>query len=244
MDEQSKQFSDGWFIFGDPRFQPLLDGHQSTPQWLPLGQAGSLGYMDHQTTNLHAMLIVDSRLTGSFFLVSRAIWEPSYPPWVKLNVDGASHGNPGPSGAGGVFRDHQATFLLGFSCNTSHNTNTFAEFYGLFRGIAIWFETHPHFQGSIWIESDSTLVVNTIKGLVSANTQVQPFVLHTLKLLDLLREWKITHIFREGNMSADKLASLGLGLPSETIFDRPPTALAHFLNEDANEVPQFRFPKS
>ncbi|KAK1311614.1 hypothetical protein QJS10_CPA07g00001 [Acorus calamus] len=172
------------------------------------------------------------------------IWSKPDPPWVKLNVDGASHGNPGPSGAGGVFRDHQATFLLGFSCNTSHNTNTFAEFYGLFRGISIWFETHPHFQGSIWIESDSTLVVNTIKGLVSTNTQVQPFVLHTLKLLDLLREWKITHIFREGNRSADKLASLGLGLPSETIFDRPPTALAHFLNEDANEVPQFRFPKS
>ncbi|KAK1302740.1 hypothetical protein QJS10_CPB12g00001 [Acorus calamus] len=94
------------------------------------------------------------------------IWLKPDPPWIKLNVDGASHGNPGPSGAGGVFRDHQATFLLGFSCNTLHNTNSFAEFYGVYRGISIWFESHPQYHDPIWIESDSSLVVDTINGKV------------------------------------------------------------------------------
>ncbi|KAK1309350.1 hypothetical protein QJS10_CPA09g02087 [Acorus calamus] len=171
------------------------------------------------------------------------IWLKPDPPWIKLNIDGASLGNPGPSGAGGVFRDHQATFLLGFSCNTGHNTNTFAEFYGLFRGISIWFETHPTFNGYIWIESDSTLVVNTIIGKISASPLINPYVLHIHKWLNLLTGWKITHIFREGNRSADKLASLALSVPNETVFDSPPVTLAHYLNDDANEVPQYRFPK-
>ncbi|KAK1312826.1 hypothetical protein QJS10_CPA07g01406 [Acorus calamus] len=155
------------------------------------------------------------------------IWLKPGPSWVKLNFDGASHGNPCPSGVGGVFRDHQATFLLGYSCITSHNTNTFAEFYGLFRGLSIWFETFPLFHGSMWIESDSTLVVNTINGKALANNQVNPYATIILNLLGLLENWKITHIFREGNRAADKMASLGLGVLSESIFVCPPAEVAH-----------------
>ncbi|KAK1308954.1 putative ribonuclease H protein [Acorus calamus] len=60
-------------------------------------------------------------------------WLKPEPNWNKLNVDGAAMGNPRPSGAGGLFRDHHGIFLLGFSCSTKHNTNTFAEFFALYR---------------------------------------------------------------------------------------------------------------
>ncbi|KAK1311616.1 hypothetical protein QJS10_CPA07g00003 [Acorus calamus] len=39
-------------------------------------------------------------------------WQKPDPQWIKLNVDGAANGNPGPSGAGGLFRNHHGEFLL------------------------------------------------------------------------------------------------------------------------------------
>ncbi|KAM3342700.1 hypothetical protein P3S68_027666 [Capsicum galapagoense] len=39
--------------------------------------------------------------------------------WVKLNVDGCSKGNPGPTGGGGIIRDHVGVMI-----------SAFAEFYG------------------------------------------------------------------------------------------------------------------
>ncbi|KAK1311932.1 hypothetical protein QJS10_CPA07g01410 [Acorus calamus] len=95
----------------------------------------------------------------------------------------------------------------------------------------------------MWIESDSTLVVNTINGNALANNKINPYATHILHLLGLLENWNLTHIFREGNRAADKMASLGLGVQCESIFVSPPIEVAHLLNDDANEVPQYRFPK-
>lgn len=44
---------------------------------------------------------------------------------LKLNLDGASEGNPGAARCGGVIRDFQGSFLYGFS--VSIGTNTYAE---------------------------------------------------------------------------------------------------------------------
>lgn len=75
---------------------------------------------------VHAILLDISRklslkkpATAAFSSYSRSIQKPIQPPkaphiqpvmwnappqgWIKLNIDGAAKGNPGPSGAGGVF---------------------------------------------------------------------------------------------------------------------------------------------
>ncbi|KAK1281666.1 hypothetical protein QJS10_CPB22g00001 [Acorus calamus] len=171
-------------------------------------------------------------------------WLKPDPNWSKLNVDGAAKGNPGPSGAGGLFRDHHGMFLLGFSCPTKHNTNTFAEFFALYRGLTLWFELHPTSQEPLWIESDSTLVVNTVLGKFKATPKTQPYVLHIQALLSSLKSWKISHIFREGNKPADKLASFGIHNTIETVWHSPPAFIATLVDDDANEIPSYRFPKT
>ncbi|KAK1283263.1 putative ribonuclease H protein [Acorus calamus] len=40
-------------------------------------------------------------------------WSKPDHPWLKMNIDGASKGNPGPSEAGGLFRDHLVNTVLG-----------------------------------------------------------------------------------------------------------------------------------
>ena len=59
----------------------------------------------------------------------------SFEGWYKLNTDGASFGNPGKVGGGGVIRDHGGTWIRGFSCNISYTTSIIVEFWALRDGL-------------------------------------------------------------------------------------------------------------
>jgi len=50
---------------------------------------------------------------------------------IQLNFDGASKGNPGKSGYGGVFRDHKGIPLLTFIGSIGWDTNKLTELEGL-----------------------------------------------------------------------------------------------------------------
>jgi len=49
-------------------------------------------------------------------------WDSPPGDWIKLNLDGASRGNPGPTGAGGVFRGPHGNWVFGFSINLGRCT--------------------------------------------------------------------------------------------------------------------------
>ncbi|KAI5668504.1 hypothetical protein M9H77_18357 [Catharanthus roseus] len=66
----------------------------------------------------------------------RAIgWKPPQQGRVKLNGDGYVVGNPCKARSGGVFRDHQSCWLLGYSRNLGQASNIVAEFWGLREGL-------------------------------------------------------------------------------------------------------------
>nr|POE97975.1 putative ribonuclease h protein [Quercus suber] len=44
-------------------------------------------------------------------------WCPTPPPYVTINIDGSSKGNPGIFGAGGMARSATGEWLWGFSLN-------------------------------------------------------------------------------------------------------------------------------
>ncbi|MCI14308.1 ribonuclease H protein [Trifolium medium] len=43
------------------------------------------------------------------------MWQPPLNTWIKCNIDGASKGNPGIAGCGGIFRNHAADMLYCFA---------------------------------------------------------------------------------------------------------------------------------
>ncbi|KAL6187367.1 hypothetical protein ACLB2K_038766 [Fragaria x ananassa] len=61
--------------------------------------------------------------------------------------------------------------------------------------------------------------------------------------LSIIRQmnFRCSHIFREGNMVADKMANLGLSNASFTWYDNPPTELHGFLQADYLGIPNYRF---
>lgn len=64
-------------------------------------------------------------------------WSKPLPGWFKLNTDGASLGNPGKAGGGGLIRDSEGRWIRGFSRSIGHATSVMAELWALRDGLKL-----------------------------------------------------------------------------------------------------------
>ncbi|KAE9620110.1 putative ribonuclease H-like domain-containing protein [Lupinus albus] len=87
---------------------------------------------------------------------------------------------------------------------------------------------HKKCWNCIWLECDSSLVVDISKGKGSP-----PWMLLNkwLKCRDILAsmDYKVTHIFREDNVCADRLANYGISSNCFTFWDTIPQFLLYEL---------------
>ncbi len=123
---------------------------------------------------------------------------------VFLYVDGASLGNPGPSGAGGVVLDSEGRELLSYSVPLGYGTNNEAEYKSLIIGLkkvlSLGFRR-------VAIKSDSQLLVRQINGDYKVKARgLVPLYLEAKKLLSAFEKWSVEHIPREMNKRADALS--------------------------------------
>lgn len=134
-------------------------------------------------------------------------WE--HPPslMVKLNVDGASKGNPSHDMAGCVMRDHNGQWLSGAARNLAVWSSLQAEIWAAFIGLHLVWE--QGYRGVI-IETNSLLVRNLL-------TDAENLGLHHCILLQrcrslLLQEWTADgrYVNREVKNSADDVANWAL----------------------------------
>lgn len=123
---------------------------------------------------------------------------------MKIYVDGAAWGNPGPAGIGGVlYKDGQE--IKCFSEYLGEATNNEAEYKAL---IFVLKQVQPHPSEAIEIYSDSELLVRQLTStyrVKSAN--LKPLYEEVKILLSRFPSAKITHISRNQNMEADRLAN-------------------------------------
>ena len=128
--------------------------------------------------------------------------------FALIYVDGASQGNPGPAGAGVVFKDRNGETIDEISRFIGKNTNNFAEYTAL--TIAVETALRKKYK-SIEIRSDSELVVKQIKGEYKVKQPVlQQMHAQVRKLLDNFASWTIIHVPREQNKRADELATAAI----------------------------------
>lgn len=130
---------------------------------------------------------------------------------IEMYIDGASRSNPGPSGVGIFIKTKESKTNLSYFLN--NKTNNQAEYYALVLGLM-------HIgQGSIKIFSDSELLVKQIKGEYKVKNQgLKDLFLCAKKLLEHF-DYKISHVLRDKNKEADKLANIAIDkkveLPNE-----------------------------
>lgn len=124
---------------------------------------------------------------------------------IDIFIDGASRGNPGPSGIGAVFCDDKKKTvkkLFKFIGNTTNNISEYtALIYALQEALMDRYE-------QVRIKSDSELLTRQIKGEYRVkNENLKPYYEQFLHLSRGFDKIDVTHVRREDNTLADKLAN-------------------------------------
>ena len=142
--------------------------------------------------------------------IIEVLWHPPIFDWVKCNTDGAACGIPSKATCGGIFRNNEAEFIGCFAQNLGLGSSLFAELSGAMQAIEI---AHSKGWFNFWLETDSKLVLLAFKSI-----SLVPWRIRTRwdNCLSLSRQMNflVTHIFREGNCCADRLANIGMSCNS------------------------------
>lgn len=86
-------------------------------------------------------------------------WSFPHTGWVKLNSNGASKGNPGDGGCGGLIHDEIDKWLRGYTCHIGTCNAYNAEFWGILIDLNLaWNSRFCH----IIVESDSMSIINVL----------------------------------------------------------------------------------
>ena len=127
---------------------------------------------------------------------------------VTIWVDGASRGNPGRAAIGVIIKDEQGKLMARISQCIGTTTNNQAEYRAIITALEKTIElgaTH------VVINSDSELVVRQLNGRYRVkNAHLKPLYQKIKQLQSSLEGFTITHIPREQNKEADRLANKAL----------------------------------
>jgi ribonuclease HI len=127
---------------------------------------------------------------------------------LKVFVDGASRGNPGPAGVGVLLTDEKGDPLLEDSRFLGERTNNQAEYEALIFGLSKVKELNPR---SVKVFSDSELMVKQMRGEYRVkNELLKPLFKEAANLLDSLSDAEIIQIPRKENKRADQLANFSI----------------------------------
>jgi ribonuclease HI len=153
----------------------------------------------------------------------------------RINIDGASRGNPGPAAYGVVIRDARGETVAKLKKYIGRFTNNVAEYYGL---IAAMDYAHSHGFHAIRVESDSELLVKQMRGLYKVKSaDLQPLYERAHKMSAGFDAFGIEHVYREQNREADALANEALDA-SEGKPPNPPNPPAAKSNSPDSIVPR------
>jgi ribonuclease HI len=142
------------------------------------------------------------RMTEQDFLK----WRSTLDEWC-LFFDGASKGNPGRAGGGGILLEPTGSSKLSFAWGLGFASNNQAEFLALWQGLT---QVVKLGIKEVTIVGDSKQVVDALNlKKIPKDMRLAHLYKKTLILLEQLNDYKIYHVLRLLNGQADKEANQG-----------------------------------
>ena len=124
---------------------------------------------------------------------------------IEIFVDGASKGNPGPSGIGFVFVDEKKSIVKKLFKFIGNATNNIAEYAALIYGLQ---EALIDRYENVTVKSDSELMTKQLRGEYRVkNENLRPYYEQFLHLSRGFNKVEVVSISRGDNSLADKLAN-------------------------------------
>jgi ribonuclease HI len=132
---------------------------------------------------------------------------------VIAHIDGGARGNPGTAGFGVHVQDEAGNELAALYGYLGVQTNNVAEYAGLLAALR-WALQHK--AARVTIRSDSELLVRQISGVYRVkNPVLQRLHAAAVSLMRQVGQVKVTHVRREQNKEADRLANLAMDTRGE-----------------------------
>ena len=126
-------------------------------------------------------------------------------PRVRLYVDGAARGNPGPAGAGAVIVNAEGHIVAKMGKFLGDNTNNYAEYMGLILGLR---RAKAMGLKDLEVLADSELIVRQLNGQYQVKADnLRPLHEEAKALLAAIPKADIRHIPREDNAAADEMSN-------------------------------------
>ncbi|CAL0322958.1 unnamed protein product [Lupinus luteus] len=164
-------------------------------------------------------------------------WQKPTNDIININCDGAARGCPGSAGGGAIFRNYKGEVLACFSDFYEIQDALYAE---LNKAIeAIQFAYKKGWM-KVWLEVDSSTVVDILKGKIHPPWKlIKKWILcqGNLQFMDRYT----SHIYREENSSADKLANYGINSKSYSVWDKSPSFIQSDCFRNSIGLPSYRF---
>jgi ribonuclease HI len=124
------------------------------------------------------------------------------------HIDGGARGNPGPAGYGVFIEDESGKLVAELHKYLGRQTNNFAEYSALLAALEY---AQQHQCNALAVFSDSELLVKQLKGIYKVrNEGLIPLYERAKSLIRGLDSFRITHVRREQNKEADRLANLAM----------------------------------
>ncbi|KAL8548211.1 hypothetical protein ACS0TY_007509 [Phlomoides rotata] len=232
-----------WLIW-DQRNKCVFDNgqvsftHTLASFWAMIREAnsGNLGHMFNNVTNLS--ILTACAIVGhpsKVPTINCILWQRPPNQIIKINVDGGAAGAPGTLTGGGVFRDNFGVFRGCFSMTHGIGFAFEAELATTLHAIEI---ANVKGWGDLLIECDSIYVIQMLRARgPNILWRLIPSWHKSRKLLQG-RRVVVSHIYREGNATADRLTrELVHGFKW---WSEPPDFLIPFLQRD-NHSDFYRF---
>ena len=142
---------------------------------------------------------------------------------ARLHTDGGARGNPGPAGIGVVLTTPDGEVIGELAQGIGHATNNVAEYKALIAGLEL---ALAHSVTDLEAFLDSDLVVSQMNGdWKIKNDALRRLAIEARRLLNRFEKATLTHVRRELNADADKLANQGMdnaALDAELDAETPP----------------------
>jgi hypothetical protein len=153
---------------------------------------------------------------------------------LKLNFDGSSKRASRRASIGGVYRDHEGGFVLGYAERIGKATSSVAELAALRRGLELALENG---WLNISIEGDAKTVVDVVRKRAAVRAEEDLRQCEEIAaLLPLLDDgdMAVSHVCRAGNRVAHGFAKLGHGVGRPRVWRGvPPEEVLRYLQRDA-----------
>ncbi|KAJ1432360.1 Ribonuclease H domain [Sesbania bispinosa] len=159
-------------------------------------------------------------------------WNPPDVGYIKVNVDGSCNTSSGFCGAGGLLHGCDSQWLAGFSMNLGKVGVLAAELYAIRQGLMICLDMGFNY---IWCESDSKEAIRLcLLFVIPLHHRLAVVIADIHQLMRQSNRCLISHVFREGNSSANLLAKHGVTqVDSFKLRHEPPTFMGSALLADS-----------